>query len=367
MRVGRHLLANRIVMPPMVIWRSGETGRVTDAHLDHYRKSAGPGLVIVEATVVSPEGRLAATQLGAFSDAQIDGLASLAKVLRDGGAVPGIQLHHAGSRTDSTKNYGGRILAPSRLADSRLEVEELSDEEIRRIIEDFAQAAVRAVQAGFELIEIHGAHGYLGSQFLSPYLNRRTDEWGGAIENRVRFLVEVLSAVRDAASEEIAQSAATGKGPTGRGLTVTVRLGVAEAAGGLSIDDGIHAAQLLEKAGADALHVSHGGSIPFDLTANGGSWSPVVEMGRRVKRAVSIPVIGVGGIRKPQEANSLIDSQVVDLVAVGRAMLADPGWATKTLSGHESRISVCQDCKPRCWHFTDPGKCPARQRLKRIA
>jgi 2,4-dienoyl-CoA reductase-like NADH-dependent reductase (Old Yellow Enzyme family) len=231
-----------------------------------------------------------------------------------------------------------------------------------RIIDDFARAAVRVVRAGFEVIELHGAHGYLGSQFLSPRSNRRTDRWGGSIGNRTRFLAEAVSAVRDAVSEELARRASLDDGrpaaaagvPGSFGVAVSVRLGVAESEGGLTLQEGIRAAQLLEECGADAVHVSHGGSIPADLVAQGAPRSPLLEMARRVKRAVSVPVIGVGGVRSPKEANELVASGVVDLVAVGRAQLADPGWAVKSLSG-------------RCWHFTDMTKCPARHRLQRIA
>ncbi len=375
LQLGRHTLANRIVMPPMVIWKAGRDATVTEHHLDHYRSSAGAGLIIVEATAVSPEGRLAATQLGAFSDEHVDGLNRLAAVIREGGAVPGIQLHHAGARTDHERNWGGRILAPSRLPEAAPEVEELTEAEIRRIIGDFARASVRVVRAGFELIELHGAHGYLGSQFLSPRTNLRGDRWGGSIENRTRFLVEALSAVRDAASEEIARrladrppsSSGSKRNGIAGGLTVTVRLGAAESAGGLTIEDGIRAAKILEEAGADGLHVSHGGSIPAEIVGSKSRWSALIEMGRLVKRAVSIPVIGVGEVRRPEDAEMLIESKIVDLVAVGRAQLADPGWAVKSLAEHEERISLCADCKPRCWHFSDASRCPARQRLQRIA
>lgn len=344
-------------MPPMVIWQAAKDALVTNAHEEHYRRSIGAGLVIVEATVVSPEGRLAATQIGAFDDGHIPGLARLAEIIHaddspGGRRVAGIQIHHAGARTNSERNYGLAILAPSVSPDipgMPLGAEELTEADIERIITDFADAARRVTEAGFDLVEIHGAHGYLGSQFLSPRTNRRRDGWGGSIENRSRFLIEAVSAVRAAVSPATA---------------VTVRLGVAESEGGLTPEDGVRAAQLLEQAGVDALNISHGGSQPLHLIPSGGRWSATIELARRVKNAVGIPVIGVGDIRLPQEAEDALTEEVADLVAVARGILADPRWAQKAIGGQEGNISVCANCKPRCWHFTEPAKCPARRRLE---
>ncbi len=367
---GGRTLKNRIVMPPLVIWKADESAEVNDAHVNHYRDTApGCGLVVLEATTVSPEGRLASTQLGIFEDRQIPGLRQLAGTIRNAGALPGIQLHHAGGRTDTVKTWGAVPLAPSPVPE-KPEIRELADDDIRRIIADFAAAAERAVEAGFELLEIHGAHGYLGSQFLSPRTNRRTDRWGGSLENRRRFLMEVTRAVCEAAGDR---------------ALVSCRLGIAEGPPrgggskgdpepGLTVEEGVETARALVAAGLHVIHVSHAGSIPTpieppptDPTSTDPVQSfipdPVLQLSRPVKAAVSVPVIGVSGIVTATDAEQALAAGYGDLIAVGRGMLADPGWARKVTGGNGEEIERCVQCRPRCFHFTDPDKCPARKRL----
>ena len=254
--IGRQTLPNRIVMPPLVIWQSDRTGLVTDAHLDHYRRSAGPGLVIVEATAVSPEGRLARTQLGIWSDEQTGGLSRLAGEIRSGGAVAGIQIHHAGGSTDLERTWGEPPLVPSLLPSSQDGAAELRPVDIERIIGAFRSAVRRAVDAGFGYVELHGAHGYLISQFLSPATNQRTDRWGGSAEHRRRFLVECVRAAR----EEIDR--------TGSRTLLAVRLGAAASGARLlSVDEGLEAARAAVDAGCDLIDVSNAGPIDDELGA----------------------------------------------------------------------------------------------------
>src|SRR6056297_2613546 len=165
---------NRIVMPPLVIWQAGESGTVTPEHLAHYTRSGGPGLMIVEATTIAPEGRLAATQLGIWSEDHLPGLSSLAEAIHATGALAGIQIHHAGGSTSTRKTYGLPPRVPTLLDTSPEGAVELTTSEIDAIVEGFATATGRALQAGFDVIELHGAHAYLISQFLSPQTNRRT-------------------------------------------------------------------------------------------------------------------------------------------------------------------------------------------------
>lgn len=359
--LGAYTLPNRIVMPPLVIWQSGEDGLVTDAHIQHYRESAGPGLVIVEAACVSSNGRLAATQIGIFTDEQTPGLARLADTIMQSGAVAGIQIHHAGAQSTVKKNWGASPVVVS-LCDSSPEgAVELDESAIKAVIEDFAAAAERAAAAGFQVIEIHGAHGYLGSQFLSPRHNLRTDAWGGSLENRARFLIEVVQAVRDRLH-----------GRSSRPL-VACRLGVVDQQ--LQLQEGIETARMLIDAGVEVLNISNAGGMP---KAQDGSRLPNTEDGLtalfhlacQVRAALTeapysnVPVIGVGGIKTPADAElALTRHQPVDLVAVGRGMLADPGWAAKSLAGREASISSCVDCKPKCFHFSEPERCPARRAL----
>jgi len=350
--IGHITLSNRIVMPPMVIWAAAEDAMVNQAQLDHYRASAGAGLCIVEATVVSPEGRLAATQLGAFDDAQVEGLRLLAEAVRAGGSVPGIQLHHAGAKTTHAKNYGLPILAPSVIEDAPDGTSALDEDEIFRIIRDFADAAERVADAGFQYIELHGAHGYLGSQFLSPARNRRSDSWGGNLEGRTRFLIEITSAVKQRLSGR-AQPPVLG-----------MRLGVADGEpGGVALSEGLQAAQMVVAAGVELLHLSHGGTLP-ELDHAESRWSPTMRLAEAVRPYVSVPVIGVGEIRTPDDAEDALSLGAADLVAVGRGLLADPGWARKVAASQAETIETCQDCKPKCFHFSEPGKCPARRNLR---
>ncbi len=345
---GGRTLQNRIVMPPMVIWRADKSGRVRDEHVRHYAESApGTGLAIVEATAVLPEGRLAATVLGLFDDTQVAGMADLVHALKNASTLPAIQLHHAGAKTDPEQTYGLAPVAPSRLPE-RDDLEILDEEGIERIIASFGEAARRAVEAGFALIEVHGAHGYLGAQFLSPRTNRREDAWGGSLENRLRFLREVIRRVRTVVD--------------GRAL-VSCRLGVAEGGdGGLTVEEGVQAAKQLEKEGLDLIHVSHAGSRPEPLE-KASRFDSLLQLAKPVKEAVAIPVIGVGGIADPADAEAALASGYGDLIAVGRGILADPGWARKISEGKAEQIVQCVKCQPRCYHQTDPRLCPTRNRL----
>jgi NADPH2 dehydrogenase len=350
--LGIDQLKNRLVMPPMVTWRAGRDGQVTDDHLDHYRESGGAGITIVEATAVSPEGRLAATELGLFDDAQIPGMTELADTITATGSLPGIQLVHAGGRTKTSRTYGLEPLVVSKteeLSTARSDSKrELSDEDIRRIIGDFSAAARRAVGAGFKLIELHGAHGYLGSQFLSSRTNRRRDGWGGSFEKRLRFFVELVRAVRVA---------------VGSGVHLSVRLGVAEGAeDGLPLSEGLRAAEILCRTGLDLIHVSHAGSVPPAPDPE-SPYEALLQLAKPVGKRVAVPVIGIGGIKTPQQADQALEDDMCDLVAVGRGILADPGWARKTIEGRPDDIAICEDCRPRCFHFTEPERCPARNRL----
>ena len=333
------------MLPPLVVWKAAGDGTVTEPVIDHYRESTGPGMIIVEATVVSPEGRLGRTQLGLFDDAQVEGMARIVSVIHESGALAAVQLHHAGRNTNLENTFGLPLVAPSAIASGRDVPRELSEDEIQHLLECFAAAARRAADAGFDAVEIHGAHGYLVSQFLSPLANTRTDEWGGSLENRARFLLEAARRMRAAA---------------GNRLAVSCRLGAAEGApGGLTVEEGIQVARWLEADGMPWLHVSTGIGAGPRLGPEGGPWDDRLLLGAAVRRAVGIPVIGVGGIVTPEQAERALAEGLVDLVAVGRGMLADPGWARKTLAGRDDLIEHCRRCRD-CHHFRQPEKCPAR-------
>lgn len=346
--LGTLRLPNRLVMPPLVVWKAAGDGSVTEANLEHYRRTAGAGLVIVEASVVSPEGRLAREQIGIFEDRHVEGLRRLAGLIHDAGSAASIQIHHAGRNTNRTNTFGLPLAAPSAVP-AKDEVPEALDEEgIDRILACFASAARRAAEAGFDAVEVHGAHGYLVSQFLSPLANRRTDRWGGSLENRARFLREALRRVR-AATE-------------GR-LLASVRLGVADGEpGGLSLEEGILVARWLEEDGLAFLHVSSGIGNPSGIVPEGSRWSDRLHLAAAVKKRLRIPVIGLGGIVEPGQAEAVLAEGMVDLVAVGRGMLADPGWAAKALSGRAADIVRCRQCRV-CHQFRHAERCPANIEL----
>jgi NADPH2 dehydrogenase len=337
-------LSNRIVMPPMVTFLSEDDGLVTQAHLDHYERSSGPGLVIVEGTAVLPEGRIGSRQLGIYSDRHIEGFARLARTIHASGAIAGIQLHHAGATAFMEKGkYRHLVPIIYRLCKQQIMVSGLV-----RIREAFRNAARRAVEAGFDIVEIHGAHGYLFSQFLSPLKNWRIDRYGGSLENRRRFLLEVFRAI----SLETADRALT-----------TCRLGVADRnSRGFHLSEGLSTAATLEREGAKLLDVSCGSGVPGYVQPDGSPYSGRLHLAHEAKMAVKIPVIGGGGIRHPDLAEQALQDSMADLVYVGRGILADPSWAQKTIEGRPESIIPCRNCS-FCFHFIDSSKCPAR-RLK---
>ena len=340
LRIDGLTLPNRIVMPPLISLRSNEAGEVTQRNIDHYQNSVGPGLVIVEVTAVLPEGRVSRRQLGAYSDGHTEGLAKLAKIIHDSGAAAGIQLHHAG-----IKAFQGPWMETEGNSEEREHIPDLTRIDLERVGQAFVAGTLRAVAAGFDIVELHGAHGYLLSQLLSPLANQRKDKYGGSLENRRRFLLETFRAARDAVA--------------GRAM-VTCRLGAADGvAGGFTLDEGRDTAARLVEEGVKMLDVSNGVDGAPDIRPADSPHSSVLHLAREIKSQVDVPVIGVGGIRRPELAERALEDQMADLIAIGRGMLADPAWARKTIAGKSHTISICQECR-RCFHFTEPARCPAR-------
>jgi NADPH2 dehydrogenase len=309
-------LKNRLVMPPMATFMADNAGEVVEKHIQHYaaRSSAVLGLIIVEHTYVHPSGRAGDTQLGIQDDARIPGLRRLADAIRAGGSAAGIQITHAGSKTTRAV-VGQQPIAPSEVTDltSGEMPRALTEDEMRVLVGAFADGARRAADAGFDVIEIHGAHGYLLNQFLSPLTNRRTDRYGGDVNGRLTFAREVIAAVRKA---------------VGEGFPLFYRLGADDfVPGGLTSEASRPAAAYLADAGIDCMDVS-GGLIGSgrDQFTDRGFFVPLAE---GIKRAIDIPVIGVGNIRDADYADRVVREGKIDLVAIGRALLKDPGWAKK--------------------------------------
>jgi 2,4-dienoyl-CoA reductase-like NADH-dependent reductase (Old Yellow Enzyme family) len=292
---------------------------VTDKLVKHYADRAKDlGLLIVEYSYVSVQGRASMNQLGINSDDQIPGLARLVDVVHEKGTPIAIQINHGGG-TVSRAVTGSRPVAPSSLIHPRRGNEvprQMSRDEIEEVISSFRDAARRASKAGFDAVEVHGAHGFLLNQFLSPLTNKRQDRYGGTLENRVRLPCRIIQEIRRA---------------LGSNFPVLYRIGVDDLLPrGVTLQEGVEAAKMITKSGVDILDVSGGigGSRP-EGHEGPGYFVPHAEA---VKHAVSVPVIGVGGIRTAEQADEIIKSGKVDLVAVGRAILEDPNWATMALS-----------------------------------
>ena len=343
LRIATLDLPNRIVMPPMVTFLAAADGLVTQAHLEHYARSSGPGLIIVEGTAVLPEGRISERQLGIYSDRHIEGLAQLARTIKASGAAAAIQIHHAGATAFAVTREQKKQQLPAILF--RFLKQQLMVAGLLRIQQAFHNAARRAIEAGFDIIELHGAHGYLFSQFLSPLKNWRVDRYGGCLENRRRLLLEVFRAtVKQAANRAL----------------VTCRLGIADGhRKGLALSEGLSTAALLEKEGAKLLDVSCGSGIPGNLQVEKSRYSGRLHLARQAKAILEIPVIGGGGIRHPDLAEQALQDGMADLIYVGRGILADPAWARKTREGRPDSIVPCRGCG-FCFHLSDPSRCPAR-------
>jgi NADPH2 dehydrogenase len=348
-RIGTLELRNRLVMPPMVLRKGAMDGSVTPEVVDHYAALEDLGLIVVEATVVSPEGRLAKEQLGIFEDRHVEGLSKVVKVIHGKGAAASIQIHHAGRNTSDENTFGLPVLGPSAFSSKRVTARELTEPDIERIISAFVSAAKRARIAGFDAVELHGAHGYLVSQFLSPLSNHRADRWGGSLPNRARFLRQIVS--RILASES--------------GLFLYCRLGVADGEqGGLRLSEGIEVAHMLKEDGLPLLHVSSGFGSPPPVAPKGSPYSNRIHLAMEVKKSVGIPVIGVGDVLDPDLAQDLLKSGAVDLVAIGRPLLVDPQWARKAREGRAEEIVRCRNCTA-CHRFMHPERCPAAKGLAR--
>lgn len=321
-------LKNRVVLPPMVCFGySDETGMVTEKNIEHYRQMArgGTGLIIVEATCIAKDGRLSKNQLGLWQDEQIKGMKELVEACHGEGAKVIVQIHHAGEkRVKETE-------------EAIFNVNNLTDAEIETLKEQYVAAAFRAEQAGFDGIELHGAHGYLLCQMASPRVNLREDNYGGTLERRLRLAKDIIEAIKVQCTDL---------------KIIGYRMGANEP----DLETGIAIARALESYGVNLLHVSSGlGGLPDPEVPEGfpGNW--IVYMGSQVKAAVKIPVIGVNNIRSEEQASELVEKGHLDLVALGRPLLVDPSWCEKTEAGI-TPIS-CLNCKPCKW-FKDGSQCP---------
>ncbi|MBS4176421.1 NADPH dehydrogenase NamA [Lederbergia citrea] len=299
---------NRIVMSPMCMYScKNEDGMVNDWHYTHYTSRAvgQVGLIIVEATAVTPQGRISPQDLGIWSDDHIEGLSKLTEMIKAHGAAAGIQIAHAGRKAE----LEGDILAPSAIPfnEKMKTPKEMSNEEVKATIKAFGQAAERAKKAGFDVIEIHGAHGYLINEFLSPLTNKRTDEYGGSQENRYRFLKEIIEEVKS-----------VWEGP------LFVRISANDYNDkGLNVEDYVIMAEWMKEQGIDLIDVSSGAVVPARIPVYPGYQVPLAD---QIKQEANIPTGAVGMITTGIQAEEILQNERADLIFLARELLRDPYW-----------------------------------------
>ena len=326
-------LRNRIGVSPMCMY-SSEDGAATDWHFVHLgsRAVGGAALVIAEATAVSPEGRISQGDAGLWAEKHIEPLARINRFIKAHGAVPGIQLAHAGRKGSALKPWEGdgqlsepqggwQTVAPSAVAfggDLLKVPKALSVSEIQKVQQDFVAAAKRALAAGYEWLEIHSAHGYLAHEFLSPIANKRTDNYGGSFENRTRFVLETVQGVRAVWPEK---------------FPLSIRFSCTDwVEGGWTIEETVELARRVKREGIDLVDCSSGGMAPDAKIPVGPGYQ--VQFAERIKKEAGILTAAVGMIREPHQADKIVTDGQADIVLLAREFLRDPYWpyhAARTL------------------------------------
>jgi 2,4-dienoyl-CoA reductase-like NADH-dependent reductase (Old Yellow Enzyme family) len=313
---------NRIWVSPMCQYSSSD-GMPTDWHLVHLgsRAVGGAGLVMQEATAVSPEGRISPSDAGIWSDAHADAYRRITRFIKEHGAVPGIQIAHAGRKASTAEpwnggkgvdeeNGGWQVVAPSaiRFADDYTMPREMDKEDIEQATKDFVNGALSAVEAGFETIEIHAAHGYLLHEFLSSLSNKRSDEFGGSLENRMRFPLDVARKVREAVPER---------------LPVFVRISATDwKEGGWDLEQSIEFCKRLKDIGIDLIDVSTGGNVPDAVIPVGPGYQ--VPFAKEIRANAGIATGAVGMITDARQAEGILEKGEADAVLIAREFLRDP-------------------------------------------
>jgi 2,4-dienoyl-CoA reductase-like NADH-dependent reductase (Old Yellow Enzyme family) len=328
------VLPNRLVFPPTVTNFGLEGGKMSEPLIKYYEKIAKNhvGLTIVGASIISPEGNLFPYCTRIDEDEYIEGFSRLFKTIKDSGSVPAIQLAHAGRQT-SAKLSGFQPVAPSPIpcAVWKEMPRELNQQEIEKIEDQFAQGALRCKLAGAEMVEFHAAHGYLIDQFLSAYSNHRKDIYGGSLENRTRFMVNILAKTRE---------------KVGKDYPLICRISAEEFVdGGLTLADTKEISALLMENGADVISVSGGIAESRARRDEAMKQGKLLEHAKGIKEAVRIPVIAVGKIMSLDRAERLLEDGIADLIAICRALIADPELITKTLDNRVEDINKCIESK----------------------
>lgn len=368
--IGKLTLKNRLVMSPMGIGLAELDGSPSEEMIAYYeaRAAGGAGLIIPEITRINDDhGVGLLRQLSVTKDRHIKPLSRLAEAVHRHGAKIFIQLHHPGRETVSSLIGGQPVVAPSAIMckKTRQETRALENEEIQALVQQFVAGAVRVQQAGCDGVELHAAHGYLLNQFLSPYTNKREDEYGGSFENRLRFIAEIIAGIR---------------AQCGPDFPISVRLSVEEFLDKtgvtepyIHIQDGVQISMALEKLGIDVINVSCGiyetGSVCVEPISFPQGWRR--ELIKAVKDHVGIPVIGNSAFREPAVAEKFLEDGIEDFVGLGRAWLADEQWGQKVHEGRENELRKCISCM-RCFESLEeynaaglPAECAVNPRMAR--
>ncbi len=336
-RIGPLTIPNRVVMPAMGTVLCAADGEVTDHQIAYYeeRAAGGTGLIVTEIVAVEPElGKAVVNQTRADEDRFVPMLSRLVQAVHKHPTRIFAQLHHAGNQSNAQVCGGKQIVAPSEITNQGVgeKPRALSHEEVRGLVERFTTAAIRCRMAGFDGVELHGAHGYLINQFMSPHSNQRDDEYGGSFENRMRFVTEILHSVKERCGDQ---------------FPVMVRISADEFVdGGITLKDSKRIARHLQDAGADALSVSCGTyeSMPTLLEPITYDQGWRVYLAEAVKAEVEIPVVAVGVLRQPNFVEHVLAEGRADFVALGRELLAEPEWVRKTSEGREAELRHCIQC-----------------------
>jgi 2,4-dienoyl-CoA reductase-like NADH-dependent reductase (Old Yellow Enzyme family) len=335
-KIGGLEIRNRFMRSATYDGTADETGAVTERSLDLYRRlgKGHIGLVVTGHAYISRSGQAGAGQYGIYSDDLVPGLRRLTAAIHEGGGKVAVQIAHAGINSNFLENQGIPTLAVSATTETHRHHREMTEQDIMGIIGEFKAAARRAVDSGFDALQLHGAHGYLMSQFLSPLTNYRKDRWGGSSGNRLRFQHEVVKTVRAALPE---------------GFPLLIKFGVRDdQEGGLPIEEGLEAARQMVADGVNGIEVS--GGIGMTSVAKGEAYFR--DRAAAVKRAVGVPVMAVAGIRTIATAQAIVDSGDADVVSMSRPFIREPDLIERW--ERDSKEAKCVSCS-RCFAFTRHG------------
>jgi len=356
-RIGSLELKNRFVRSATWDATADSSGAVTERSLALYRQlgGGGAGLIVSGYAFVSPSGQAVWGQYGAHRNDMISGLRRMVQAAHEGGAKIALQVVHAGINSDYLQRKNVALLAVSAIPEASRRHREMTDGEIEAIIADFAAAALRGREAGFDAIQLHGAHGYLMSQFLSPLFNHRRDRWGGNAENRRRFHLEVIRRVRQAVGPE---------------FPFMIKFGVQDdREGGLLLSEGLETAREMIEQGIDAIEVSAGVGSSAQVTRPGDPERPYFrERAAAVKQAMAVPVMLVGGIRSLKMCRAIVESGDADLISMCRPFVREPGLIARWQRG-EGEPAACISCG-RCLGIVrrgEPLECGEERRLREEA